>query len=429
MVVNNLYYGNDNNATLASTQKAFAISDEVIERALHNIYRRHFNPKADIEPSFFHAFVSTINNAAEKGISQAPTPDDDFLRALRHNNAVFAAFKTHRLQNDVARRLLDSNGNLKPFEQWKNDVQGITSHQCNAWLRTEYDTAVLRARQAANWQQFRREKDVLPNLEWMPSTSPNPGADHMPFWGTILPVDHPFWSLHRPGDRWNCKCDLRATEKPATAVPHDGNDDHGPHPGLDNNPGADAQLFANSHPYIANAYPGAAKAVEKAIGEYGQWSFETEKEYPNGGKVQVHQLVNPADSDYQKLIQIADFFARHGHEARLTPKMSRPQKFVYQNIYHSLMGTKYEGKCPDLLVDDKWYEHEGFISTNPKRAFRNMLNDGLKQSDRLIIERPDLTEAYMKRVIHQRVKEGQAIAEIWIKDGRKLQLLYKKSEE
>ena len=105
------------------------MSDAVIERALHNIYRRNFNLKTDIEPGFFHAFVSTLNAAADKGIEQAQKPEDDFLNALRHNTAVFAAFKTHRLQNDVARQLMDSNGNLKPFEQWKNDVQDITSHQ------------------------------------------------------------------------------------------------------------------------------------------------------------------------------------------------------------------------------------------------------------------------------------------------------------
>jgi len=65
----------------------------------------------------------------------------------------------------------------------------------------------------ADWQQFRREADVLPNLKWLPSTSPNPGADHQPFWNTILPIDHPFWAQHRPGDRWNCKCDLTAARR------------------------------------------------------------------------------------------------------------------------------------------------------------------------------------------------------------------------
>ena len=44
---------------------------------------------------------------------------------------------------------LGSNGNLKPFEQWKKEVMPIASHQVGNWLRTEYDTTVLRARQAA----------------------------------------------------------------------------------------------------------------------------------------------------------------------------------------------------------------------------------------------------------------------------------------
>ena len=58
-----------------------------------------------------------------------------------------------------------------------------------------------------------------------------------------------------------------------------------------------------------------------------------------------------------------------------------------------------------------------------------MMNDGLKQSDRLIIDKPNLTDAYMKRVIRQRIKDGQAIEEIWIKDGSEIRILYKKFEE
>lgn len=168
----------------------------------------------------------------------------------------------------MAAQLLDSNGNLKPFEQWKNDVQSIASHQCRAWLQTEYNTAVLRAHQAADWQQFLQEADVLPNLKWMPSTSPNPGADHMPFWGTILPIDDPFWDQHRPGDRWNCKCSLTSTDEPTTPVPSvavSQQPKNTPQRGLENNPGKDAAIFSDKHPYIANAYQGAHKAVEKAV--------------------------------------------------------------------------------------------------------------------------------------------------------------------
>ena len=155
-----------------------------------------------------------------------------------------------------------------------------------------------------------------------------------------------------------------------------------------------------------------------------------EKRTEGKGTVIIHKLVNRSDSDFEKLNEIATFFAREqGAEVILTPKMSRPPKFQYECVYGSLMGTKYEGKCPDLCVNGIWYEYESLTSSNPKRAFSNMMNHGLKQSGYLIIDKPDLTEAYMKRVIRQRIKGGQAIEEIWIKDSSDIRLLYKKFEE
>ena len=53
----------------------------------------------------------------------------------------------------------------------------------------------------------------------------------------------------------------------------------------------------------------------------------------------------------------------------------------------------------------------------------------MKQSDRLIIDRPDLTERYMMRSIVNRINEGQGITEVWLreKDGS-LSLLFKKTD-
>ena len=139
----------------------------------------------------------------------------------------------------------------------------MLDHHVRHWLKTEYDTAVIRSRQAADWQRFEQYADILPNLEWMPSTSLHPGADHKVFWGTILPMNHPFWKAHRPGDRWNCKCSLSATDEPPTGAPPVSTDPKDqPAPGLDNNPGVDGKLFSDTHPYIADAKEGAKEAVK-----------------------------------------------------------------------------------------------------------------------------------------------------------------------
>lgn len=87
------------------------------------------------------------------------------------------------------------------------------SHQTRTWLQTEYNTAIARAHFAADWQEFERNKDVMPNLRWMPTTSPNPETTHRRFWEKklTLPVDHPSWVSNHPGNRWNCSCMLQAT--------------------------------------------------------------------------------------------------------------------------------------------------------------------------------------------------------------------------
>lgn len=261
LVVDRLYAADN-----GSISMEFDFSEEVLRRALLNIYSRDFHPVTEIEINLFNEIWAKMNKAAKEGFSKskAITPDEDFRNAILRNNAVFSAFKVHRMQNDMARLLLDSNGILKPFDKWVQEVLPIASHQVRHWLRTEYDTAVIRAHQAADWQQFLRERDILPNLKWLPSTSIHPGADHRPFWNTIRPIDDTFWNIHRPGDRWNCKCDLTATDEEPTPLP-DEDDKNKPHPGLDNNPGTDGKLFSDNHPYQAEAHKGAQKAVDKLM--------------------------------------------------------------------------------------------------------------------------------------------------------------------
>lgn len=244
-------------------ESTFTFDGEFLKKALKNIYSKEFHPMTDIEENLFEAAWKTMNKATDKGFGarKPDDPDYDFYREIRTNNAVFAAFKVHRAQNDMAALLLDENGNLRPFEQWLKLVMPIADHQMVDWLRTEYDTAVIRAHQAADWRQFEREKDILPNLKWMPSTSVHPGADHRIFWGTIRPVDDPFWNEHRPGDRWNCKCGLSSTDEEPTPIPDDDGRNKA-NDGLDNNPAKDGKLFSDSHPYVTEAHPGAKKAVD-----------------------------------------------------------------------------------------------------------------------------------------------------------------------
>ena len=248
--MNDLYYEDRN---VAAT---FDFSKDVLRRALLNIYSKKFHPLTDIEENLFNEVWRIINHATDtKGDRKLSYTHTDngaaFQKEIIHGNAVFSAFKVHRMGKDMARLLLDQDGNLKPFEQWSKDVQPIASHQVGSWLRTEYDTAVLRAHQAEDWRQFVREKDVLPNLKWLPSTSKTPGEDHRIFWGVVRPIDDKFWDEHRPGDRWNCKCDLTSTDEAPTPVPSETiMPPDTSQSGLRSNPGKSGHIFSDDHPYF-----------------------------------------------------------------------------------------------------------------------------------------------------------------------------------
>lgn len=240
-------------ARLDAPNHSISFDADTIAKALVNIYQKKYgNGSPDIEPTLFEKTKEILSGAVNKGVAgqRSGKPSDAFIHALTHSTDVFSAFRVHNMQSKIASYLVDAKGKLKPFGQFVKDVKPYITHQNRQWLQTEYDTAVRRAHLAADWQRFEDEKDVLPNLEWKPSTSPNPGEDHKPYWGTILPIDHEFWNQHRPGDRWNCKCSLRNTDKPATSVPAETVVSAQPQKGLDSNPGTTGEIFSTSHPYF-----------------------------------------------------------------------------------------------------------------------------------------------------------------------------------
>nr|WP_314594635.1 phage minor head protein [uncultured Porphyromonas sp.] len=253
-MIDSLYYGEGSCPCCSGTlhnESAVRFDPQVLERYLHKVYEG-FDVSHEVEVEAWREVLRIINEGSVEGLieSRHEHHEEAFLRNLRHSNEVFAAFKCHSMGSLMQQRLRDGEGKLRSFEEWKRSVASITSHHTVSWLRTEYDTAILRAHQAADWQEFMRNRDVLPNLRWMPTTSPSPEAVHESFWtsGLTLPVDDPFWTTNHPANRWNCKCSLEATDAPSKAwsEPHD---PPKAQPGLEENP-RHGRTFSDKHPYF-----------------------------------------------------------------------------------------------------------------------------------------------------------------------------------
>lgn len=83
-------------------------------------------------------------------------------------------------------------------------------------LKLIFETNIRQAQAYGQWQRIWRNRDILPYLEYIESTSDSKREQHLEFVGLILPVEHPFWDKNFPPNGYNCKCSVIAiTEREA----------------------------------------------------------------------------------------------------------------------------------------------------------------------------------------------------------------------
>jgi hypothetical protein len=139
-----------------------------------------------------------------------------FEDAIRRSPKVHDVFHNHKCSRKIAGQILDESGELKAFYKFFRDVEPLINGYDKDLLEKEYCLAIQRAHLVGEWQQFEQEKDIFPNLLWVPSVSPNGCKPHKKYWNKIWSIDDPFFKQHYPGDCLDCQCDLRATDMPTT---------------------------------------------------------------------------------------------------------------------------------------------------------------------------------------------------------------------
>ena len=142
--------------------------------------------------------------------------------------------------------------------------------------------------------------------------------------------------------------------------------------------------------------------------------FSKWKTFEGGGNIYLMNGVDKNKPDFKAIITLSILFAKEGHQVRILTSchFKSPE---YKTIFGSLFGTKYERKCPDLLVDDVFYEYEGFEKPWNRRKIKNMLAHGLLQASRIIIDNTKgASDRIIRKAIMARLKIGTDINEVWL---------------
>lgn len=405
---------------------------------------------ADEVLSLISATHSTLMKSVSKGLSHEVSPE--LTSALEENTFIFSGFKTHAELKEASLLLRGEDGGLKSFEQFKRDVQSINETYNVQYLRAEYSYAEASAHVAMKWKDWEKGgRNYM--LQYRTANDDRVRDSHRLLHNTTLPMDDPFWNSYIPPLGWRCRCNVvrvpadeyeqsnselaqsigeAATDLPKQRI-------------FRFNPGKTLKVFPPKHPYMPKgcgdcdknlrlAYDPqselcrACRAIATCIKEHDVVNIERLTTYPNGGSVNVYKMITERESDdFKRIRQTAEFFASKGETVTITPRFHSADRCEdYYKVYTGI-DIQYKGKCPDLKVGAIFYEHEGFTSAKPKKALKNMLAHGLEQSDRIVIERPDLTDKYIMDRISDKLKEGVRVSEVWLKEGNNLRLLYKKS--
>ena len=138
--------------------------------------------------------------------------------------------------------------------------------------------------------------------------------------------------------------------------------------------------------------------------------------------------LDKAKPDFKTLLTLATLFAREGRQVKLLANchFKSPE---YQKVFRRLNGTKYERKCPDLLIDEAFFEYEGFVKPWNIKKVSRMFTHGLKQSDRLIINNTKgCSDRYLRRQIADRLNIRMSIEEVWVYEKGNKRLIFKEGK-
>ena len=240
----------------------------------------------------------------------------------------------------------------------------------------------------------------------MPTTSPEPESTHAAYWRMklTLPVDDPFWNEHHPGDRWNCKCSLEATDEPENR-PAD-LEPTKPQRGLENNPGKDGHIFNDTHPYFPKScsscpfnkgfknkvgaffnagekdchrcgkinakLPSRKEEIAKLTPEQKHeiYSRPLEQQFQKVARnVQRHILKDIDEEDYQRVFDAAVLYGKKDKV------LIMPEIHAKETEIRTRLGVPTEKKIADLKVGSGW------VDVKSPEVYRKITRNAIQASE------------------------------------------------
>lgn len=192
-----------------STSTSLTLKDNPFDKAL--IQRVASKQSTYFDAQLFQMlskdFLKAIQTAFKKPVKNADgyTYDDldqAFVTALEQNIFHFSAAKTLAEVQQLNQTFRES----KNLNEFSKKAETICNKFNKAWQKTEYDTAVLTAESAANYQRLKAKQTLFPYWKYVTAGDEKVREEHKKLNGVTLPAKDPRWDKIFPPNGWNCRC-------------------------------------------------------------------------------------------------------------------------------------------------------------------------------------------------------------------------------
>lgn len=135
--------------------------------------------------------------------------------------------------------------------------------------------------------------------------------------------------------------------------------------------------------------------------------------------------------DFGDLVSIACSFAKKGCNVKVLASTHYKDP-RYRIVFGGLIGTAYYRKCPDLLIDNEFYEYESYERPFKSSKISHMIKRGAQQASRIIIDNnKGASDRFIVNTILKRLNDkcfkGE-ITELYVYEKGGIRQLYKKAE-
>ena len=263
----------------------------------------------------------------------------ELTAAIDENTFYFSGFKTHHELVEASRLLKGDDGNFKPFEQFRRDVEAIDSTYNRNYLQAEYNFAAAASQMAVKWKEWEQDGDDY-DLQYRTAGDDRVREEHAALDGITLPPSDPFWNSYLPPNGWNCRCTTVQVRKgkypqsdPEEAAARGAACTARPKQQIFRfNPGKQQKIFPPKHPYYK-----VDEDMKKAIGKTiaAKPEDHTTKNIPEKYQLKA-KTVADAEVEIAKNLGVTSNFK--GFTKKDLPQI--------QDLYHCV--AEHFDKHPDL---------------------------------------------------------------------------------